>query len=68
MVIGKCAGGMTAAVSYDKEVRAGTVFDADVSIIVRVGVVVNVLIDALGLNVNGIVPDIGVTADLDAGV
>ena len=46
--------------------RSGTVFDTAVSLVKRVGVKVDGLIDALACIVNKVVPDIGVSADADA--
>ena len=55
-----------ASLSCGIKVRTGTVCDTGVSIFVWVGVILDVLVDALARTVNGVVPDVGVSADVDA--
>ena len=50
------------------DVSAGTVFDTDTSIIVRVDVVVNVLIVAMARTCKVVAANIGVTTDSDANI
>ena len=46
--------------------RTGTVVDADASIVMRVDVMADDLIGTLTRTVNGVVLDVGVSADVDA--
>ena len=56
--------GITPA-SYTIDVRAGALFDIGASIVVRVDVIVNVLVDALARTANSAAPDISILADVD---
>ena len=52
--------------SYAKGVRARAEFNANVSIVIRVDVLVGVSIDMFMFTVNGVVPPISVSSEVDA--